>query len=270
LILSERAWSARFVARFPGGQVLNRDHKGDPDARTPIQMVPAAKQREALEFVCENVFGEDAFKIDPELLNHMAPGRLAHWDSDEFDFRVEFNIHDLVEAIQFRCLVTLMNPFTIGRVHDNEVKFGEDEDVYTLAEHLGTLTKEIWSELDDPDRAGSARKPFINSFRRNLQRDFVRILGRMVLSDPGGLVPADANAIARWQVSGLSKKIGKVLEKAELDEASEAHLRDVKMRIDKTLEADFAADRYKDGGWTVRMRQPPSGEKGSVPVLPAE
>jgi len=243
-ILNQRARVCIYVARFVGGQILNRDQKGDPEGRVPVQVVQADRQREAMRFVCENVFAERAYEFDPALLSRLAPGRFGHWDSDDFDFQVEFNVHDYVAGSQHQCLLTLMNPFTIGRVHDNQIKFPRDADVYTLAEHINQLTDAIWSELDEPRRQGTDRRPFINGFRRNLQRMQLEMLMELVLSDPDGTLPADANAIARRTVSRLSGKLAEALRAEDIDETSRAHMEDVKKRIDKALEAE-----YSIGGW---------------------
>lgn len=256
-IFAERAYVTDYVGRFVGGQIIRRDHKGDPDGHAPIKIVDADKQREAMKFVCDHVFSENAYQINPDLLAHLAPGRFWHWDSDDFDFRVDFNIHDFVAQAQFYCLVTFMNPFTIARIHDNQVKFGEDEDVYSLYEHLNTLTGSIWSELDQKDRESSEKKPFINSFRRNLQRSYLNMMLNLVLSQPGRTTPADASAIARMCASRLSKKIGKLLKDHELDSTTTAHLIDAKTRIDKAMEAEysFGGGSGSGGGalsWSVK------------------
>ncbi|HWL93640.1 MAG TPA: zinc-dependent metalloprotease [Phycisphaerae bacterium] len=247
-VMGQRGRVVSFVARFPGGQVINRDHKADPNGRTPIQVVPAKDQREALEFVCENVFGEKSYNITPDLLSHLAPGRYGHWDSDEFDFFVDFNIHDFVAEAQFNVLVTMMNPFTIGRIHDNQVKFGNGDEVYSLAEHINGITDAVWSELDDRNREGTEGKPFVNSFRRNLQRNHIQQLLDMVVSEPGGIVPADANAISRLACSKLSKKIETVLKDGTVDTSTEAHLSDVKTRVDRALEAQYQIGSSGMGG----------------------
>lgn len=252
-ILSQKANATSYVARFPGGLDVNRSHKGDPDAKPPMLPIDPKLQRKALQFVCDTVFSEDAYKIDPDLLSHLAAGRQYHWGSDEFDFFVEFNIHDFVSAAQYRCLFAMINPFTIGRIYDNQVKFTGD-DVYTLGEHIKALTDAIWSELDDKDRKGTERKPLINSFRRNLQRQYLDELMNLVLSEPGGIVPADANAIARLTVADLSKKIGKRLEAGDMDIASRAHLTDIKTRIDKALEAQYTVNRYGSTGGVFLFR----------------
>ncbi len=262
-IMAERAYVTDYVARFVGGQIIRRDHKGDPDGHPPIEVVDAAKQRQALTFVCDHVFSESAYKIDPGLLAHLAPGRYYHWGSDDFDFRVDFNIHDFVAQAQFYCLLTLMNPFTIGRIHDNQVKFGEDDEVYSLYEHLNSLTESIWSELDQKDREGSEKKPFINSFRRNLQRSQLNMVINLVLTQPGQTAPADASAIARLCAGRLSKKIGKTMKDKELDSTTLAHLTDVKKRIDKVLEAEYSFGGAQGGGGGMFWFLRPKGEKAA-------
>jgi len=266
-VFTEKARASAFVARFAGGQIVNRDHKGDKDARNPLCNVEAAKQREAVKFIAENIFSEKAWNVKPELLSKLGPGRQQHWDSDEFDLRQEFNIHDVVASAQYNCLFTLMNPFAIGRIYDDEVKFTNDEDAYTLAEHMTSLTAAIWSELDQNDHKGTDRKPLINSYRRNLQRMHLDMLMNLVLSDPGGIVPADANALARLTVAKLSERIGKVLKSGDADIATEAHLTDVKKRIDKALEAQYVVGGGMGSGGLFFL-QPTQTQGETVTVLP--
>jgi hypothetical protein len=267
-VAGQRSRVCDYVGRFVGGQIINRDHKADPGSRPSIQVVDAERQRESLQFVCEHVFAEEAYQVPPDLLARLAPGRYTHWDSDEFDFQVEFNVHDFVASSQYPCLLTLMNPFTISRIHDNQVKFPEDGPVFTLAEHLGTLTDAIWSELDDEGRRGTARKPYINGFRRNLQRIHLDMLMNLVLTEPDGSVPADANAIARFCVSRLSAKIGKSIESGELDVTSLAHLTDVKNRIDKALDAEYCIGGWNLGAALQQLLRREATPPEVIPALP--
>lgn len=261
-LVAEKARVASFVARFVGGQYMNRDHKGDPNARPPIVPVEPDKQRAARDFVVKNVFAPDAYQFDAELLEHLAPGRWSHWNSDDFDFQQDFNIHDFVSGGQYACLFTLMNPFTIGRIHDSETMAGKDGR-YTLAEHVKSITDAIWSELEDAPKAKD--QSYINSFRRNLQRMQLGMLLNLVLSDPGSDVPADANAIARMTVSELSEKIGGIVGNGSLDGASKAHLLDCKKRIDKALEAEYMVGGG-GGGVMFLFGRPAEQGKAQEPI----
>ena len=89
------------VARYIGGIYHYRDHIGDPGGRMPMVPVPPARQREALAFLEEHLFGSDAFHWSPELLNKLAPER--HWDFTRSIFRmrrIDFPVHELVLAVQ--------------------------------------------------------------------------------------------------------------------------------------------------------------------------
>lgn len=268
-LATEKSRACGFVARMVGGQIMNRDQKGDPNARPPIQPVEAEKQKAARDFVIKNVFAADAYQFDPALLNQLAPGRFWHWDSDEFDLQQEFNIHDLVAASQYRCLFNMMNPFTLIRIHDGEQKFPKDASAYTLDDHIQTLTDSIWSELDDPK--GGAKEA-INSYRRNLQRMHLRMLTELVLSGEDDGLPADAGSIARQAASNLSEKIGKKLKAGNLGPETQAHLTDSKKRIDKALEAEYMIGARGAGGGQGVMFFRPAGEAQSndsvIEVLP--
>lgn len=257
-----------FATRFVGGQYVHRDAKGDPDGRMPFVMVPAEKQRQGLQFVCDTVFSEDFYRFDPQLLNALAPGRWWHWGSDAFDLFAEVPVHDLIARGQYISLLTLMNPFTLGRIYDNELKVADGEDRYTLAEHLISLTESIWSELEGKsDKEWSSGDPFISSIRRNLQRMHLRMLLNLVLSEPGRTAPADAAGVARHCLVGLDQKIQRHLATNKLDMASQAHIADVHRQIEKALEAIYTLGGSGARGRAVLLiGQPAPADK--IPVLP--
>lgn len=235
--------SATYAGRYVAGQYFHRDHKGDPNARSPFVMVSAAKQREAMKLLSEEVFAPDSFDFDRDLLNKLAPGRWGHWESDDFDPWIEYNLHERVEAALGMALLPVFNPFAIARLHDMEQRYGSNEDVYTLAEHIRLLTSAVWSELDNPiSREYTDRAPFINSSRRALQRIYTGQLIEYILSSPGVLAPADAYALMRMTGETLCDRIAKLAENRALDDTSRAHLIDVQRRLRKALDAEFQQD----------------------------
>ncbi len=70
-----RIWPSEHI----GGQSVSRDHKGDKDARDPVIPLKAAKQREALAFVSDQILTDRAFKFSPALLRKLASDRWYHW-----------------------------------------------------------------------------------------------------------------------------------------------------------------------------------------------
>jgi len=244
MLLFEYGNSASLASRYVGGQYISRHHKGDPDARPPIEIVPADKQREALEFVLDTVLCEKNFVFDPELLNKLAAGRWSHWGSDAMSNQLTYPIHDRIAAAQRRAMFRLLNPYTLARVYDAEIKVSADEDALTVPEVMDRVALSVWSEIDDHSGGGrfSNREPFISSIRRNLQRHHLSMMLNLVLSRPGGSAPADVHAVASMTLQKLSKRIKDLLKSGasgDLDDFSRAHLEEVTSRIDRALEAKY-------------------------------
>lgn len=240
-LLGTHGRMATFVARYVGGIHVNRDHKGDPNARDPFVPVSADKQRESLKFVCEYIFDDSAWQFSPELLNKLAAGRFGHWDSDEFDFEVAFPVHDMVARIQYMSLFQLLNPWTMTRLYDSEKQFAGDP--FTLSEMMETLSARIWSELGENPSKGKhdLDHPYISSYRRTLQRQHLRLLINIALTEPNGMLPADAHALTTMALSDLSDQMKSALEKggSNIDAYSRAHLQDSQKKIQQALDAVY-------------------------------
>ncbi|MDR3635599.1 MAG: zinc-dependent metalloprotease [Isosphaeraceae bacterium] len=232
------------MAAWVGGAFVHRDHKGDKNARTPIEVVPTAQQRAALKFVIENAFFDDSFGLTPDILNRMT---IDHWLDDEESYRNRlanepaWPVHDRVMGIQVSALTMLMNPTTLRRVYDNEFRVSADQDVLTLPELLTTINTSIWRELAEvPDRPFSARKPMISSLRRNLQREHLERLIDLTL--PGSGFTAAYKPISNLAVvelRSIQDKIDKAIAKVgpKVDPYTQAHLAEAKARIAKSLDA---------------------------------
>jgi hypothetical protein len=178
----------------------------------------------------------------PELLNKLAAGRWGHWDSDTFDSNIEYPVHERIAATQYWILFHLTNPFTINRLYDAELKVGANEEALTVPDLVHRTTKAIWSELttDLDGRKFTDREPLVSSIRRGLQRQHLRIMINVLLSEPGSAMPADAHAVFRTTLMALSAQIGDVLKQgAKLDPYTRSHLDECKSRIDKALEAEY-------------------------------
>jgi len=242
LLLGQQAVGARMVARLVGGQNVTRDHKGDPSERPTFEVVPAEKQRRALEFLGRTIFSDQAFDFDPALLNKLGPGRWWHWDSDEMDLTMEYRVHDRILGIQSFILFQLMNPLTVNRIYDNQLKVPAKADSFDVPELFSTLNSVVWAELDDNAWGNwTNRKPWISSIRRGLQRKHLERLISIVLSRPGWTYNADCHSVARMALKDLGWRIDQALTAAgaRLDDYSLAHLTEARTRIAKALEAEF-------------------------------
>ncbi|MBA4029505.1 MAG: hypothetical protein C0478_01100 [Planctomyces sp.] len=236
-LLGEYWETANFAARLPGGLLVARDHKGDPNGRAPFRVLDAKQQRAATQLLAEMAFS--APKLDPGVVNYLATNKWSHWGTTT-PTRQDLALHQLVETQQLMLLSRLMSSLTLSRIQDNERKVGADEDAYTLAEHLDLVVVPTFSELNDPAAGDyTARKPLVDSYRRNLQRAMVKALGGMATRSTGA--PDDARVLARVHLDAIKAKIEAAQKKdgVKLDPYTSAHLTDLKTKIELVEKAQL-------------------------------
>jgi hypothetical protein len=234
MLLLQYGRSLDYAARFVGGSEFSRNYKGDPNGRLPFANVPAAKQREALEFLKQRAFSDKSFGFSAELLNSLAPDRWLHWGIKE-PARLDYPIHERVLRIQTLTLGRLYGPLTLARVLDNEKKCKPGEPCLTLPDLFKETTTAIWSEIDP--KAGEVK---ISSFRRGLQREHLKTLIGIALR-PLSNTPEDARTLAWATLRRLDRQIDESLKKhdAKLDDYTRAHLEESQVRIKKAIDAAF-------------------------------
>jgi hypothetical protein len=256
MLMSEYWRTLSFVARFPGGIYVHRDHKGDPNGRTPFQAVEAARQRDAMKLLNEAAFQLPALP-PPDVLNSLASTRWSHWGLRE-PRRLDYPVHGQIELMQGNILSQLLSTSTLARLHDSELKQAPEADVYTLAEHLRAIVEGIFSEIREAPKPGeyTNRKPYISSLRRNLQRTTLKRLAglfssggsnqlaQLLTGASSGGIPEDARTLVRMHLTDLDKQITALLSAGDvkLDDYTKAHLQDTQERIRKLLQAQVITD----------------------------
>jgi hypothetical protein len=258
ITLNQQLQTIAFMSPWVGGAYVARDHKGDPNARPPVTVVPVEKQRAALHFIIDNAFRDQAFGLSAEMMKFMTVDKWADPGGmrDMFE-ESAFPIHDRVMGVQATALTLLINPTVLKRVYDNELRTPKDQDMLTLPELMNSVTSAIWSELDKSDsRAFTARDPMISSLRRNLQREHLNRLIDLAMPDaiPGAAGKPISN-LATAALRDIRAKIDKVIDvkgngRKNTDEYTYAHLAEAALRIDKALDAQFIynADAIGGGG----------------------
>ncbi len=244
LTLSLQTRSASMMANWIGGAFVNRDKKGDPGDRPPVEVVPAEQQRAALKYVIESSFNDEAYGLTPKLLERMSVDKWLDGGSrSSMSNEATWPIHDRILGVQASALTWLMNPTTLRRVYDNELRLPEDQDTLTLPELLETINKAVWTELDEECPEGrNDRKPMISSLRRNLQREHMQRLLDLILetSDDTAAYKPISN-LARMELRTLSERIATRLAKCgeKMDAYTRAHLSETQDRIERALEAGY-------------------------------
>ena len=226
LALQTRAVS--MMANWIGGAYVHRDKKGDSNARRPVVVVPAEKQRAALEFIIENTFRDKAYGLTPDLMTRLGSDK---WLDDFYSAFEEstFPVHDRIMGIQSSVMTMVLNPNTLGRVYDNEFMTPPDEDMFSMPELLDKLHSAIWAELENVgDEHFTVRKPMISSLRRNLQREHLDRLIDLTLANPWfGAARKPVSNLALMNLNRARTEIAKVQNNSDtkMDAYTKAHLR---------------------------------------------
>jgi hypothetical protein len=236
LLLGTEGETLLMASRYVGGVYVNRSHKGDPKAPDPYKVVEAAKQRQALKLLEDEMFGDAPFQFPPSLYNHLTSTRWEHWGTN-LPLRDDYPVHQVIAMWQDRALPQLLSPLTLERLSDSELKVPADQDAFTTVELLHGLTTSVFSEADGiKPGAYTNRKPAISSLRRSLQRTYLKRMAALAMGETRA--PEDAQTVAAAELKHLRVKIDKLLTtKVKLDDYTRDHLQETSQRIAKVLDA---------------------------------
>ncbi len=240
LTLQTQIHSVMMMANWLGGSTTTRSRKGDPNALAPITPISATQQRQALAFIIENTFRDEAYGLTPALTKYLTVDKW--WDMENHFDNPNWPVHDKVLGIQASALTAMLNPVTLSRIYDNEFNTPAEQDALTLPEVFRTLHKAIWAEYDaiDPQKKFTDRQPLTSSLRRNLQREYVdrlidlagQKLGRTTAAKP-------VSDIAASQLRDLQNLTQTPALKQNLDDYTISHLSEIHARIIKFREARY-------------------------------
>ena len=241
-LLFEVQMSSLSVARQVGGLSFFRDHKGDPKARPPISVVPAEKQRAALEWMCANVLSGKVLEVPAELEQKLAAGRWVDWGTKDGGASLDYSLMDRVAGIQSWAVFALTADDVLARVWENEQRALSNKSegkVLTVVEVFETLEREIFRDLERPMGAATAADPYLGRGRQALQDAYVRRL--IALSLGNGVSPPVANKIATQRLMQLESNFSAVLQSAgaKLDPYTRAHLEVLRARSNKVRSPDY-------------------------------
>ena len=228
--------SVSMMANWLGGTYVHRDRKGDPNGRTPIEVVETDRQRDAMNFVIENTFFDDAYGLTPELINHMT----VDYFSRSFFSEPAWPVHDRIMGIQATAMSQLLGPTTLRRIYDNEFRVPSDKEALTLTEVLDTVSDAVWKELEDaPKGKFTEREPAISSLRRNLQSEYLQRLFDLGSARSGSAAMKPISNLAALKLRDVKEKLEKAAKIDKYDAYTRAHLQDSLVRVEKWLEAQY-------------------------------
>lgn len=211
------------AAKYVGGMITVRDLPGTTD-RPAYRPVETGKQREALNFLAQEVFSVDSFQFRPEFLTTLTPDYLE-WHRDP-----PVNIPAAVLQLQEQALERLMSAATATRVLEQRSYLPESQrkNGLSLDEVYGRVQSAIWSELVNGRE--------IEPMRRNLQRAYLRRVQGILLKG-GAHMPADAVSLLRWHVVKLQAQLRAAAPRTSLSVESRAHLAESLSQLTEVLKA---------------------------------
>ncbi len=221
--------AATVLARQIGGVRTLRDAPGS--GRDPLQPLPAAQQRRALDTLSSGLLAADSIRLSPTLQRRLAPDFAERTDavfSGETQIATDYSLVGAVLELQRNVLNQLMSDAVASRLLDSQGKASSAADALPLAELYQRLTRDVWSEL----RAGGDIAPP----RRELQREHVNRVAALLLR-PGALSRADARSLLRAQSRTLLVQIENARRRPGLSAEARAHLADSADTLSQALSA---------------------------------
>lgn len=215
-MLRELTRSAGVVSRYIGGVYVDRAMAGQAGGSDPFTPIEEEKQKQAMQVLTDQVFTPEVFTAGNDLLRYVAPQRRGfnHYGDTE-----DPKIHDAILQMQSSVLNHLLNPAVMKRITDTQL-YGN---TYSLGEVMTDLTDAIF--LEDA-------RTSVNSFRQNLQMEYVQRLTEMVKEESQGRYHYQAQSLAVFNLSRISELIDR---KRNPDIETEAHVQNLQLIIDRAL-----------------------------------
>ena len=215
-------WSryVRHVVTIVGG--MHVDLKTADQDGAVFDGVPRDQQKRAMAWLAREAFTAPTWLNDPEILKRIGPPGAS-----------VANISNLQRSV----LNQLLSTSRMATLAELEVT--EPQDAYPLVEFLDDVRAAVWEDL--------ARVNEIGPYRRALQRAYIERMATFMTDAPAAPAPffatgpdvgtSDIRPLAREQLQTLRNDISERLNRATGHRVTEAHLMDVRVRIDAILES---------------------------------
>ena len=208
------------VAAIVGGFSTQQKHIGQNGVR--FELLPKARQTEAVKFLNDNAFATPMWAVDKEILRRIEPiGALNR-----------------VRNAQNSVLNNLLSSSRFARLIEQQALDGNA--AYNAADFLADVRSGVWGEL-------SAPRVTVDAYRRNLQRSYLDIANTKIngaaQTAPQGLPPGfaalfvtsgDERAFYRAELRAISASAGAAAARAS-DKATRYHLEAVRDQVSKIL-----------------------------------
>jgi hypothetical protein len=169
------------------------------------QMVPVARQKEAMEFITKQVLTTPQWLLDTAILA-----------------RIGESPTQTISNSQTMVLNHLLNPVTLSKLVVSEAMYPDK--AYQLHEYFADIDKAMWTELKSYSS--------IDIHRRNLQRSYIDKL--IDLSAKSGKDYRDVGPILKVKLGEIHHSIGKALPKIK-DQMTVYHLKFIQSKLETAM-----------------------------------
>ena len=233
-LLGQYGTAAGLAVKYLGGSYMSRVERGQPGEVAPVNPVPAAKQREALDFLSKSVWAADAFAAPAACSRawRRTAGRSGHGRGHVLravGLRLD---RQGVRWSRTRCSARCCRSALLDHARSREPHGGS----YRLSEHFDRLTRAVWGEVGGPV-PGAAKALEGTSTRREIQRAFVDRLANMVTANNGAPDDARALTVSRSRIDARCAPLA-----LRRRHRRRVHLVETRARIKRALEAGREAD----------------------------
>lgn len=215
VLFGQHRTQADVMSRQIGGVYRDRSFIGQEGGDIPFLPVPEETQKQAMEALGTYLFAPDAFHTTHEVYNYLQIQRRG------FNLRgsnEDPDIHQMVLSSQRMVLNHLLHPNTLQRITNSRL-YGN---TYPLSEVMEDLTAAIF----EADARGN-----VNTFRQNIQVDYVNRLAAILESDNHDHISKSAALYNLQQVRNQMRG------KSNVNTESAAHAQHVLHLIEKALDA---------------------------------
>ncbi len=229
-----------FAAMVVGGMRVSNAFRGDKVEHMPIEPIPAAEQRRALDFICRLALMETSRGISPREAAMLTANPNRERNQTVGEERLTPVLDDVVR-LQTGALDQLLNVERLNRIANIAYRSAP---TLRLVDLMDQIRDSVWSELSN----GHPMTPP----RRALQLHHLTLLRDIALRKAN--YPEDAASLARLQLSELKAAIPVKLRKTT-DRTQIAHLKQVQSLVDSTLARRETGERSFARKALVRAQQ---------------
>lgn len=217
------------LTHYIAGEYLTRNRIGDPGVRTALAPVPRAEEKRAYALLDTYLFADSNWHFSPATLRRLVYTEYMGFADFGYDPqpRHDLPVVELVGAVQTRALASMFAPLVLQRLADMPTKASPGSTM-TLADLFAWTQTSVFRDLET-GRAST-------QIRRNMQRTYARMLGRMITAPAPG-TPLDAQALARVELTDVDARARRALHKPNVDLQTRAHLGALQTDAERALDA---------------------------------